>query len=150
MAIEMRVVAPELQQPLAEFFEAIRLSGEPHFHPHQLSEDYARTLAQYAGNDLYYLLLDNRRVLAYGILRGWDQGFEVPSLGIAVLPEARGAHLGELMMNFLHIAARSKGAHHVRLKVYRENASAHHLYTKLGYAFDPVEEEGQLVGILVL
>jgi len=88
--------------------------------------------------------------LAYGILRGWDQGYEIPSLGIAVHPEARGGKLGELMMHFLHSAARRKGARQVRLKVYGKNVSARNLYIKLGYKFDTVEEGGQLVGRLKL
>ena len=150
MALEVRVINPEWQEPLAEFFAAIRSSGERHFHPHPFTDELASTIAQYSGRDSYYLLLDGRKVLAYGILRGWDQGHTIPSLGIAVHPEARGCKLGEMMMHFLHSAARRKGARQVRLKVYAENASARNLYAKLGYRFDPVEEEGQLVGRLEL
>jgi ribosomal protein S18 acetylase RimI-like enzyme len=150
VALEIRFVSPEWEQPLAEFFTAIRMSGEQYFHPHPFTDESAKTLAHYCGKDLYYLLLDGRTVLAYGILRGWDQGYEIPSLGIAVHPEARGGKLGELMMHFLHSAARRKGARQVRLKVYGGNVSARNLYIKLGYRFDSVEEEGQLVGRLEL
>ena len=150
MALEIRIVNPEWEQPLAEFFAAIRMSGEQYFHPHPFTDESAKTLAQYSGRDLYYLLVDGNTVLAYGILRGWDQGFEVPSLGIAVRPEARGGKLGELMMHLLHNAARRNGARQVRLKVYSGNTAARNLYSKLGYTFDSVEEEGQLVGILEL
>ncbi len=150
MGLEIRIVSREWQQPLADFFTAIRLSGERYFCPHPFTDDAAKTLAHYCGKDLYYLLVNDTKVLVYGILRGWDQGYEIPSLGIAVHPAARRATLGELMMHFLHAAARSRGARKVRLKVYRENVSGRSLYIKLGYDFASVEENGQIVGTIDL
>ena len=150
MAVEIRTVSPEWERPLAEFFGAIQRSGETSFHPHPLTEESAKAIAQYQGKDLYYLLVDGSAVFAYGMLRGWDEGYEIPSLGIAVHPESRGGRLGELMMHFLHAAARLKGARLVRLKVHHENTVARNLYAKLGYRFDSVEEDSQLVGKLEL
>jgi len=94
--------------------------------------------------------VDGNVVLAYGILRGWDEGYAIPSLGIAVHPDARGTALGELLMHFLHGAARQRGARRVRLKVYSDNLAARSLYAKLGYNFDSVVEDGQLIGTLEL
>jgi ribosomal protein S18 acetylase RimI-like enzyme len=150
VAFELRVVSPEWEESLADFFAVILMSGEKYFHPHPFTPESAKAIAQHCGEDLYYVLVDGKTVLAYGILRGWDQGYEIPSLGIAVHPEARGGKLGELMMHFLHSAARRKGARQIRLKVYSGNASARTLYAKLGYKFDSVEEEGQLIGRLEL
>lgn len=150
MALEIRIVSPEWHRPLADFFAAIRESGEKLFHPHPFTEECAEALAHYSGKNLYYLLIEDKTVLAYGMLRGWDEGYEIPSLGIAVYPDARGGKLGELMMHFLHGAARRKGARQVRLKVYGENLAARNLYTKLGYKFDAEEQAGQLVGRLEL
>jgi hypothetical protein len=50
------------------------MSGEFYFHPHPFTDDSTKTLARYCGKDLYYLLVDDNKVLAYGMLRGWDQG----------------------------------------------------------------------------
>ncbi len=150
MALEIRLVTPEWQLPIAEFFSAIRRSGAEHFHPHPFTDEFADTLAHYSGNDLFYLLVAGKAVLAYGMLRGWDEAYEVPSLGIAVHPEARGMKLSELFMRFLHAAARQRNANQIRIKVYKSNAAARHLYTKLGYRFSPIEEDGQLIGTLDL
>jgi ribosomal-protein-alanine N-acetyltransferase len=150
MALEIRTISPEWQRPLADFFAAIRMSGERNFHPHPFTDDAAIKIANYCGNDLYYLVVNDKTVLAYGMLRGWDEGFEVPSLGIAVHPSFRGRKLGELLMHFLHVAARQKGARQIRLKVYATNSAGRNMYTKLGYSFDSAEADGQLVGILEL
>ena len=135
-ALEIRTLCPELEQALAGFFANLRKEGaDDHFHPHPLTDKEARRLCAYSGKDLYYVLVEKQRVLAYGMLRGWDEGFEVPSLGIATLSSARGAGFGTLLVRFLHAAARRRGARKVILKVYKDNTAARKLYERLGYSF---------------
>lgn len=133
---------------LADFFEIISSSGEAlFFHPHDFSEQTAREICNYAGRDLYYLAIFDRTVIGYGMLRGWDEGYDIPSLGIAVHPDYRGRKVGLSLMNFLHTAAVLRNAPAIRLKVYQDNAKAVRLYTQLGYSFE--EQQGsQLVGYL--
>lgn len=135
---------------LGEFFRALRESGSTrHFHPHPLTDDEAANRVAYSGQDLYAALVDDSRVLGYGMLRGWDKGHEVPSLGIAIRPDARGLGLGMAMMHFLQAAARLRGARRVRLKVHADNLVACRLYEQLGYRFEG-EEDGQRVGYIEL
>lgn len=142
--------APGWEQPLAEFLTALAAADEQQrFHPHPLTAEAAAAVCRGAGRDLYYLLVEGGAVLAYGMLRGWDEGFDVPSLGIAVHPEARGSGLGALLMRFLHAAAARRGAEAVRLRVQPDNTAAIELYRSLGYEFVG-EERGQLVARLEL
>jgi ribosomal-protein-alanine N-acetyltransferase len=146
MALEFRLVSSDDADALADLFAALREAGdETTFHPHPLDDATAREIAERATDDLYYVAIDARRAVAYGILRGWDEGYDVPSLGIAVRPDERGSGIGRLTMLLLHEAARRKGATSIRLKVYASNDAALGLYRSLGYAFDG-EEDGQLVG----
>jgi ribosomal protein S18 acetylase RimI-like enzyme len=150
MAIEIRRLHPAWEQPLARFFLGLQESEEAtFFHPHPFSPEEARRLCAYKGKDLYYIVSDGKSVLAYGILRGWDEGFTVPSLGIAVLPSFRGLGLGRTLMAFLHLAAKQAGATRVRLRVDPRNETAIGLYSALGYQFVGVDRE-QLVGIIDL
>ncbi len=57
-------------------------------------------------------------IVAYGMLRGWDEGYETPSLGIAVHSEWQARGVGRRMMEHLHQVARVRGAKRIRLKVY--------------------------------
>lgn len=149
-AIEIRHIDESLVGPLAAFFQALGdEGGDKHFHPHPLVADEAARLAHYSGQDLYYVLVEGNQVLGYGMLRGWDEGYAIPSLGIAIHPAARGAGLGRLLMHFLHAAAHRKGALKIRLKVYPENVAALALYKSLGYVFQS-QEAGQWVGLLDL
>ncbi len=144
--LEVRRVTSELAPALASFFAALRAGGDERlFHPHPLTAEHAVEIGDFDGGDLYYVLFDGSAVLGYGLLRGWDEGYEVPSLGIAIHPEARGRGLAAPFMHFLHAAAALRGAPRVRLKVYRSNERARALYERLGYAFAPADGD-ELVG----
>lgn len=149
-ALECRLLSPEWEESLIEFFGVLALSGaDTYFHPHPLTDEEARRRCYYVGRDLYYVLAAGKQILGYGMLRGWDEGYERPSLGIVVHPAMRGQGLGRTLMSFLHAAARLRGARQIRLKVFPDNASAVRLYRSLGYEFSD-EEAGQLVGVLSL
>lgn len=148
--VECRLLCPELTEELATFFERLIASGgDRFFHPHPLTLDEAQRRTHYAGRDLYCVLLTGSEVVGYGMLRGWDEGFVVPSLGIALDSAYRGRGYGRLLMEFLHVAARDRGATRVRLKVHEDNVPALELYRSLGYVFAP-PENGELIGILEL
>jgi ribosomal protein S18 acetylase RimI-like enzyme len=149
-ALEIRRITPGLADALGRFFEKLSEAGDYRvFHPHPLTAIHAHLIASGEGEDLYYALTHGDEVLGYGMLRGWDEGYAVPSLGLAIAPQQRGHGLGKLLLAFLHEAARRKGARQVRLKVHAENAGALALYRSLGYVFG-VAEQGQLVGLLAL
>lgn len=149
-ALEFRRLCPELTAAVAEFFRAVA-AGPDHafFHPHPMTDDEAARLCAYGGHDLYYVACAGGRVLAYGLLRGWDEGFAIPSLGIAIAADARGRGLARPFMAFLHAAAKQRGAEQVRLTVYNDNARAVELYRRLGYRLEP-KNERELVGLLPL
>lgn len=148
--LEIRHINSTLNTALRQFFSVIKDSeDEEFFHPHPFDMLSADRISSYSGHDLYYALCHGNRIIGYGMLRGWDAGYEIPSLGIIIHPEMRGYQLGSLFMKFLHISARLRGAKKIRLKVYPENRQALALYQKLGYVFES-EEDGQLVGIINL
>jgi len=144
-ALEFRSLAPDLAQPLGDFFESLAASDGAFFHPHPLTRESARRLCESQGRDLYFVAVCDSRVLGYGLLRGWDEGYAVPSLGIALSPDARGTGLARAFMLFLHSAARLRGASQIRLTVFRSNVRAVALYRSLGYRFEtknPEEDVG--------
>ena len=148
--LEIKKVTVQVKKGLENLFSALQDAGyEKWFHPHPLNGDEAARISVHKGEDLYYAMVEGDKVLAYGMLRGWDEGFPIPSLGLAVHPEVQGTGLGRVFMYFLHAAARRKGARMIKLKVHPNNLTAIELYKALGYKFADRESD-QLVGIAVL
>lgn len=136
-SLEVVSLAPEWLEGLQQFFQDMKAGGDDvFFSPHPVDADLIRRLAARDGMDMYYLLVEQGRVLGYGLLRGWDDGYQIPSLGLAIHPSARGQGLGTMLMNFLHVLASRRGADKVRLRVRENNEKALSLYKSLGYAFE--------------
>lgn len=135
---------------LVKLFKII--SNDPaitYFHPHPFTDEQAHKIVSYSGRDLYFGVFVRQEILGYGMLRGWDAGYEVPSLGIYLTPSARGKGLAKVIMDALHRQAHRVGSKKVRLKVYRDNAVAVRLYEQLGYKFES-DDAGQVVGYIDL
>jgi ribosomal-protein-alanine N-acetyltransferase len=158
-----RPASPEHEACLAGLFSALAGAGDGRlFHPHPLTLAAARMACRHrleasAGGacDEYHVAIDaphggdSGAVVGYGLLRGWADGFAVPSLGIAVHPAHRGRGIARRLMTHLHDVAARRGAERVRLKVYRHNTAALRLYESLGYEFQP-HTATELVGFLAL
>lgn len=144
--LEYTLVSPSWVEKLAQFFNDIVANKDDlYFHPHPLTCEMAKKIAAYEGNDLYFLQIKDNEIAGYAMLRGWEEGYASPSLGIVTHPDSRNQGLGREFMMFLHNQARENGATEVRLKVYSNNTEAKHLYESLGYSF-VAEENSQLVG----
>ena len=140
--MEFRVVGPSDEAVLADLFAHI---DETFFRPHPFTPEEARLIARRSGHNLFALLVDGDRAVAYGMLRGWDDGYATPSLGVAVRDDCQGRGLGGVMMEHLHRAARARAASTVRLRVHPDNARARRLYESLGYEYRGGEDRGELV-----
>lgn len=148
-AIECVLLRPGLEATLADMLAEIDgAGGREFFHPHPVDRQTLERLAANPGEDLYFLFFRSGRALAYGLLRGWNEGFPIPSLGIAVHPSARRRGVGQFVMAFLENTARLREAPAVRLRVRPENVGARQLYALRGYAFnDTPDADGLIVGM---
>lgn len=150
MNLEFRILKSEDSEFLSLFFKEMINNGDnKYFNPHGFSKEDAINICNYDGLDVYYAAFRGAEIIGYGILRGWAEGYQTPSLGIAIGKSARGLGLGRTMMCFLHSAAKVRGAKKIRLTVYKENAIAKKLYESLGYTFEDKYEDS-LLGILEL
>ena len=141
LSMDFHVVGPDDVRLLAEIFSDI---DPTFFRPHPFTDDEALLIANRAGSDVYAILLDGQQPVAYGMLRGWDDGYATPSLGIAVRTTSQGRGLARLMMVDLHEEAQRRGAAVVRLRVHPDNSRARRLYESMGYRYAG-EERGELI-----
>jgi ribosomal protein S18 acetylase RimI-like enzyme len=140
-------------EALGRFFELLALdeTSKRFFHPHPLSRAFAASLCamQSSFRDRYYLTRYQGHAVAYSMLRGWDEGYETPSFGACTHPRLRGAGLGHLLLAHAVAESRAVGASRLRLTVYKENASALHIYRKFGFVFSE-KNEHEWIGLLEL
>jgi ribosomal protein S18 acetylase RimI-like enzyme len=128
--LAIRAVGPTEASALADLLGRIDTT---YFRPHPMTPEQADRIANLAGRDVYLVGFADGVPVVYGMLRGWDEGYPVPSLGIGVRRDMERRGYGRAMMARLHEIARERGAAHVRLRVHPDNRGAAALYRELGY-----------------
>jgi ribosomal protein S18 acetylase RimI-like enzyme len=139
--------------PLGQFFEALAADVETarFFHPHPLTIAYAAELCGKMSTcrDLYFVARWRGRIAGYSLLRGWDEGYAIPSVGVCVHPTLRNAGLGHVLMAHAVEQSRAAGAPQMRLTVYKANERGRHVWAKFGYVYSD-KNEHELLGRLAL
>ncbi len=103
------------------------------FDPFPLSPAEADRIVEHCGTDAYFVCVEGESVVALSMLRGFDEGFAIPSFGIFVDDEAQGRGIGRRLTEWTVTEARRRGAPSVRLSVYATNERALALYATLGF-----------------
>ena len=148
--IQLEELAPRHEAGLAELFQALVENGDDaFFYPHPLTADEARRLCRHSGSDQYFVATGAGQILGYGMLRGWDQGYAVPSLGLATHPNHRNKNVAEALMRGLIGQARNRGAGRLRLTAAAGRDRFIAFCTRHGFTFEPLGP-GRLVGMLKL
>ena len=133
-----------LQKEIECFFKENIEDGN-FFHPHDLTWESLKNIILTKSKDSYVIMIVDAHIAGYGLLRGWDEGYEIPSLGIMISKDYRGKGLASAMMEELHRIARQKNSKKVRLTVLKENLTAISLYKKLGYKLEDLNKQN-LIG----
>jgi perosamine synthetase len=142
----IRRLAPADAPALAKLFE--ELAGDEdagrNFHPHALDAATAEEIAGYSGRDLYLASFADSRIVGYAMVRGWDEGFDIPSFGVAVAAAERDSGVGSELLAECIKLARERGAETLMLKVHAENERALSWYRAAGFEVVGETEDGQL------
>lgn len=136
---------------LSEFFAAVNADADTVrlFHPHPFTSEQAARVCDSRRRDRYFAAWDGDAVVGYSMLRGWEEGYDVPSFGVCVHPRRRGAGLGGELTRHAVEQCRALGVPALRLTVYKENGRAAQLYRTLGFELRELDET-RLVGLLSL
>jgi len=126
--VQLQRLDDALVTPLSQMLRSI----EPTFRPFDFTPEAIR-MAVKEGDEHWVVTTQLRRVVTYGMLRGWADGYRVPALGVAVDPEHRRRGLASAMVMFLHHRAAERGCSHVMLRVDDDNLGARSLYRAMGY-----------------
>lgn len=153
--IEVRALLPTDELALVDFFTVLKSDSEAlrFFHPHPFDASAARRIAtrEAIRTDCYFGAFEHTAIVGYGMLRGWDEGYDVPAFGVCVAPAARGRGVASALLQWGIAYARAEGSEKMMLKVYPQNVAAVRMYERVGFELSPCPQEPtQMVGYLDL
>jgi glycosyltransferase involved in cell wall biosynthesis/GNAT superfamily N-acetyltransferase len=103
------------------------------FDPFPLTAEAAREITCEPHRDRYYGAFLGDRVVGMAMLRGWDEGYEVPSFGVVVDADFHGRGFGGRLTDFAIGEAERLASPGIRLSVYASNPVAHQMYLHRGF-----------------
>lgn len=132
--ITVRQIIPSDRDGLAYFLVSNNIPEiVRNFHPFPLTFDVAQRIACQPHRDKYYIAIVKCQIVGLSMLRGWDEGFSIPSFGIIVDHRMHGRCIGKRLLEYTLDQASKFHCQRVRLTVFASNASAVHLYKGVGF-----------------
>jgi len=104
-----------------------------YFRPFPLTEETAKDLLKPDREDLFFILEENDIFLAFSMLRGKDEGFDIPGFGIFVDWERQHYGYGNRLSAWTFNWADQENIPKIRLSVYEDNLNALSLYKRYGF-----------------
>jgi len=132
-SIEIRELRTEDIQNLVK-----QLSGDSsdylkHFTAFEIKVEVFHALLSQAVNDKYFGIFSGEEILGFYMLRGFDDGYEIPSYGVVISSTFSNKGLSKLTMFHAFSICRLNKINKLMLKVRPENIFAKKLYESLGF-----------------
>lgn len=132
--MEMKIILPTDMDALSTFFVENNVPAVTHtFHPFPLNEVTARWMACEPHLDRFYLAWEAGRPVGFSMLRGWEEGYTIPSFGTFIDHRQHGKGYGKELLRLTIEAAQALGCKQVRLSVYASNLPACKIYLACGF-----------------
>jgi len=112
-----------------------------HFTPFSFEEDSLKKIVDDAVNDKYFGIFINDDLAGFYMLRGFDEGFEVPSYGVWISDKFSGLGLSKLTLQHAITFCKVNGLKKIMLKVHPENIIAKSIYESFGFKQEGFDEK---------
>lgn len=114
-----------------------------YFTPFEFTEEIWHKILQNRRNDLYYVICYNNEVTGFSMLRGFDQGYQVPSFGVWIAQQWTGRGLATTALEHAITVCREYGCRKLMLKVHPEHHKARLLYESFGFHFVGIDSKNK-------
>jgi RimJ/RimL family protein N-acetyltransferase len=120
------------------------LAGQPaeylrFFHVFGADEDAIAEILAARERDVYSGIFRGNALICLFMLRGWDEGFDIPSFGLVVAADCRGREVLTVALEAAKLISRFAEARRMMCKVHPENVAGTRGALRLGFV--PASEE---------
>jgi RimJ/RimL family protein N-acetyltransferase len=131
--LEIRALEPNDAAALSTMLRSQRSEYVRYFTPFPFDETTLTKILTAKVRDVFLGLYWDNKLAAFLMLRGWDEGYDVPAFGVVVAEEFAGQGLGALTLELAKVVSRLQGSSRLMLKVNPDHTSARALYSRAGF-----------------
>ena len=109
------------------------------FHPFAYDESVIADALARQGRDVFMGLFWQEQVVGFFMLRGWNEGYDVPAFGILIDEQYRGYGLEMAALDTAKVICRLRNVSRLMIKMHPDNISAKGVARKTGFVQTGVE-----------
>jgi RimJ/RimL family protein N-acetyltransferase len=128
----VRMVVNEAHD-LAVLFHSADPEYSKYFTPFSFDEETLRNMLLTAVKDQFFSIKVNNRLSGFYMLRGFDEGYQIPSYGVWIAPEYAGCGLAKLSLQHAICFCKVNRVKKLMLKVAQENTIPKKIYEDFGF-----------------
>lgn len=116
------------------------------FHPFGYDEPAVADALVHQERDVFMGLFWGEGIVGFFMLRGWNEGYEVPAFGILIDEQYRGCGLEMAALDTAKVICRLRNVSRLMIKMHPDNISAKGVARKTGFVQTGVDEaSGNLI-----
>lgn len=104
-----------------------------HFIPFPFDRKSIESVLSKAIKDKFYGVFVNESLVGFYMLRGFDEGYSIPSYGVWISEEFSNKGLSTLTLQHAISFCKINSIKRIMLKVHPDNSPAKHIYQKFGF-----------------
>ena len=132
-SIEIKELRPEHISELIKKLSENSAEYLKLFTAFELTPDTFNSILSKAVRDKYFGIFFGETIIGFYMLRGFDQGYEVPSYGVVISSDFSNKGLSRLTLYHAFSVCKLNGIKKIMLKVRPENIFAKKLYESVGF-----------------
>lgn len=142
----IRPLRPDDSAALSQWLRAQSPAYARFFHPFGYDEASLADALARQGRDVFTGLFWDEQIIGFFMLRGWNEGYEVPAFGILIDEQYRGYGLEMAALDTAKVICRLRNVSRLMIKMHPDNISAKAVARKTGFVQTGTEaESGNLI-----
>ena len=132
-SVEITELGTEQAGTLSRLLLASDKNYTQYFIPFSFDENSIKKILGRAKNDKYFGVFISKELVGFYMLRGFDDGYDIPSYGIWIAEKFSGLGLSKLTLQHTISYCKINGIKKIMLKVHPDNSIAKKTYERYGF-----------------
>lgn len=146
LSLEIRKLTVNQSEELANLLQSSEKEYTQYFIPFTFEiETISGILSKAIKDQFYGIYLDNS-LAGFYMLRGFDDGFEIPSYGVWIAKEFSAKGISKLTLHHAITFCKTNNIKKLMLKVHPDNLIAKKIYENFGFTYEGIDKRiGHLI-----
>ena len=139
--IELRKLITTDLTDLIELWNQDPKDYNKYFIPFEIGYDNIRSILEKVENDLFIGIFVNKKIAGFFMLRGFDEGFDIPAYGVWISSKYANKGLAKLTLQYSLSICQLADVKRIMLKFHPENIIAKNMYKNFGFNESGIDEK---------